>query len=155
MKLSVIGLGKLGAPLAAVLASKGHSVIGLDVNPEFVSAVNNGRAPIRERGLQELIDNCRGRLTATTDYEEAVSGSDVSFVIVPTPSDSEGRFSNTYVISAVEAIGRALKKKPGYHIVNITSTVLPGSTGGEIRETLEQASGRRVGTNVGLCYNPE
>jgi UDPglucose 6-dehydrogenase len=155
MKLSVIGLGKLGAPLAAVLASKGHYVIGLDLNPEFVAAINGGRAPIREPGLQELIDHCRGRLTATADYEQAVSGSDVSFVIVPTPTDSHGRFSNTYVLSAVEAIGRALRKKTGYHVVNITSTVLPGTTGGEIRATLEQASGRQVGSSVGLCYNPE
>jgi len=155
MKLSVIGLGKLGAPLAAVLASKGHDVVGLDLNPEFVSAINSGRSPIREPGLQDLIDHCRGRLTATANYDEAVLASDVSFVIVPTPSDGHGRFSNTLVLSAVEAIGRALKKKTGYHVVNITSTVLPGSTGGEIRTLLEQASGRQVGATVGLCYNPE
>jgi UDPglucose 6-dehydrogenase len=155
MRTSVIGLGKLGAPLAAVLASKGHHVIGVDLNPEYVRLLGCGRAPVDEPRLQELIDASQGRLTATQDVELAVLGSDLTFVIVPTPSDSKGGFSNRHVLSAVAEIGKALRKKDSYHVVNITSTVMPGSTGGEIREALEQASGRTVGQDLGLCYNPE
>jgi UDPglucose 6-dehydrogenase len=155
MRVSVIGLGKLGSPLAAVLASKGHHVIGVDVNPDFVRMLAAGKAPVDEPGLQELIDSSKGRLAATSDFEEAVLKSEVAFVIVPTPSDHAGGFSNKYVLSAVTAIGQALRKKSDYFVVNITSTVMPGSTGGEIREALESASGREVGKTVGLCYNPE
>ena len=155
MKTSVIGLGKLGAPLAAVLASKGHEVVGVDVNPDFVRALAAGRAPVEEPGLQELIDKSGGRLTATLDTEAAVLASDLTFVIVPTPSDSNGGFSNKYVLSAVAAIGQALRKKRGYHVVNITCTVMPGAMNGEIRQALEAASGRKLGEELGLCYNPE
>ena len=155
MKTSVIGLGKLGAPLAAVLAAKGHEVIGVDVNPDFVRALAAGRAPVDEPGLQELIGKSGGRLSASLDGEAAVLGSDVSFVIVPTPSDSHGGFSNKYVLSAMASIGQALRKKRGYHVVNVTCTVMPGSMNGEIRQALEAASGRQVGAALGLCYNPE
>jgi UDPglucose 6-dehydrogenase len=155
MRVAVIGLGKLGAPLAAVLAYKGHDVIGVDLNPAFVNAVNEGRAPVEEPRLQELIDQCRGRLRATLDFAEAVANSDISFVIVPTPSDSHGVFTNKYVLGAVEKIATALRKTSHYHVVNVTSTVMPGSTGGEIRACLERLSGRTVGEDVGLTYNPE
>ena len=155
MRVSVIGLGKLGSPLAAVLASKGHEVVGVDLNPEFVRLINEGRAPVQEPRLQELIDAGRSRLRATLDLEEATLQSDISFVIVPTPSDAKGVFTNKYVLEAVVGIGQALRKKDSYHVVNITSTVMPGSTGGEIRHALESSSGRVVGKNVGLCYNPE
>jgi UDPglucose 6-dehydrogenase len=155
MRVSVIGLGKLGSPLAAVLASKGHEVVGVDLNSEFVHLINEGRAPVLEPRLQELIDVGRSRLRATMDLEEATLQSDISFVIVPTPSDAKGAFTNKYVVEAVVGIGQALRKKSSYHVVNITCTVMPGSTGGEIRQALEGASGRVVGKNVGLCYNPE
>lgn len=155
MRISVIGLGKLGAPAAAVFAAKGHDVIGLDVNLTFVNALKTGKAPVEEPRLQEMIDIGHERLTATTDYEEAVRHSDLSFIIVPTPSDPEGAFSNRYVLTVIEAIGSALRKKDSYHVVAVTSTVMPGSTGGALREALERASGRRVGVDVGLCYNPE
>src|SRR5262245_20872078 len=93
MKISVLGLGKLGAPLAAVFASKGFAVVGTDVNPAAVAAINAGRAPVDEPGLQELIDDSRPRLSATDDAVTAVSGTDATFIIVPTPSDATGRFS--------------------------------------------------------------
>lgn len=155
MDIAVIGLGKLGSPLAAVLADKGHSVIGVDLNPNAVAAINAGRAPVTEPGLQERIDSAGKRLSATTDFAAAITASDISFIIVPTPSDTHGRFTNRYVIDAVERIGAALRTTDRYHVVNITSTVMPGSTGGEIRAALERASGRLVGDNVGLTYNPE
>jgi UDPglucose 6-dehydrogenase len=155
MRISVVGLGKLGAPLAAVLASKGFTVVGVDLNQEYVEALNAGRAPVDEPRLQELIDQNGERLSATTDVREAVTATDVTFVIVPTPSDATGRFNNGAVLGAMKSIGQALATKQGYHLVVITSTVMPGSTGGEIRAMLEQHSARRVGPEMGLCYNPE
>lgn len=155
MEIAVIGLGKLGSPLAAVLASRGHTVVGVDLNPAAVQALNAGRAPVVEPGLQERLAMAQGRLRATTDFADAIAATDISFVIVPTPSGPDGAFSNRYVIDAVKRIGAALKTTSRYHVVNITSTVMPGSTGGEIRAALEAASGRTVGADVGLTYNPE
>ena len=155
MDLTVVGLGKLGSPLAAVLASKGHNVIGVDLNDYFVDHINNGAAPVVEPDLQEILTENKSRLRATTDYNDAIPHTDLSFIIVPTPSMDDGAFTNRYVLSAVEAIGKALRTTDRYHVVNITSTVMPGSTGGEIKEALEEASGRKVGVDVGLTYNPE
>ena len=107
MKLSVVGLGKLGAPLAAVFASKGFEVVGTDVNAAAVAAVAAGRAPVDEPRLQELIDASAGRLTATTDIPSAVADSAATFIIVPTPSDESGRFSNDCALRAMAAIGEA------------------------------------------------
>jgi UDPglucose 6-dehydrogenase len=155
MKISVIGLGKLGAPLAAVFASKGFRVVGYDVNRAAVAAINAGRAPVDEPRLQELIDASAGRLTASDDGETAVAETDVTFVIVPTPSDTSGRFSNDFALRAMATIGQGIRRRSGYHLVVMTSTVMPGSTGGVIREALEQHSGRALGPALGLCYNPE
>jgi UDPglucose 6-dehydrogenase len=155
MDIAVFGLGKLGSPLAAVLASTGHTVIGVDVNPALVAAINQGKVPVPEPGLQECLDRAKGRLRATTDFLEAVSNTDISFIIVPTPSGSDGVFSNRWVLDAVRQIGSALRATKRYHVVNITSTVMPGSTGGVIRAALEETSQRIVGHDVGLTYNPE
>ena len=155
MDIAVIGLGKLGAPLAAVLASKGHRVIGVDHDPKAVAAINAGRAPVAEPGLQACIDQARDRLRATGDYAEAIGASALSYVIVPTPSGPDGRFGNHFVLDAVRRIGAALRETTQYHVVNIASTMMPGSCGGDIRTALEAASGRVVGVDVGLCYNPE
>src|SRR5687767_1825437 len=155
MKISVIGLGKLGSPLAAVLASKGFSVVGTDLHRPYVDSINAGQAPVDEPRLQELIEANRDRLRATMDAAAAVAETDVTFIIVPTPSDDSGRFRNSYILTAIEAVGAGLRKKNGYHVVVVTSTVMPGSTGGEIRAALEVASGRAVGEHLGLCYNPE
>jgi len=155
MNLSVVGLGKLGAPLAAVMAYKGNDVIGIDLNESFVDAINKGCAPVQEPRLQELIDKSKGKLRATSDWDLLAKESDVTFMIVPTPSDPNGFFTNKYLLDALKPLGKAIAKKSGYHLVVVTSTVMPGSTGGEIREALEQYSGRKVGESMGLCYNPE
>lgn len=155
MKVCVVGLGKLGSPLAAVLASKGHHVVGVDRHQYFVDSINKGIAPVVEPDLQELINMSQGRLRATGSYEEAIRNSEVSFVVVPTPSDHTGIFTNSWVLDAVTSIGKALKTCDHYHVVNITSTVMPGSTNGPIRQALEEASGKKVGADLGLCYNPE
>jgi UDPglucose 6-dehydrogenase len=154
-RVCVVGLGKLGSPMAAVFAAKGFEVIGLDVNRAYVDALNAGCAPVDEPRLQELIDAAGARLTATTSYDEAIAGSDVSFVIVPTPSGADAFFINDYVVEAVRRIGSVLRHASHDHLVVITSTVMPGATGSVIRQALEESSGRIVGTSVGLCYSPE
>ena len=154
-RLSVIGLGKLGSPMAAVFGAKGFEVIGLDLNPSLVEAINAGKAPVEEPQLQDYLNRAGARIRATLDYAEAVKASDVTFIIVPTPSAADRMFTNRYVIDAVEQIGNALRHKGDYHVVVVTSTVIPGSTGGEIWAALERSSGRVVGADVGLCYNPE
>jgi UDPglucose 6-dehydrogenase len=155
MKLSIIGLGKLGAPMAAVMAHKGHMVVGVDVNADYVAAIQQGHAPLRETGLEEMIQANRERLSATTDYEQAVLETDATFIIVPTPSNPDGRFSLHNVMIAAEKIGAALRKKQGWHLVVLSSTVMPGSTGGKLLPALEASSGKKCGAGFGLCYNPE
>ncbi len=151
----MIGLGKLGMPLAACLASKGFRVIGVDVDKNRLESVNKGIPPVFEPGLKELMESCRDRLSATDDYEEAIKNSEVTFILVPTPSDEQGAFSLRYVLQACERIGDILRKKPAFHLVVMTSTVLPGATENEIRPVLEQRSGKRCGEGFGLCYSPE
>jgi UDPglucose 6-dehydrogenase len=155
MKISVIGLGKLGAPWAAVLASKGHTVVGVDVDEQVVATVNQGRAPVAETGLEELIGGSRGHLSATTDLRRAVLETQATFVIVATPSEPGGGFSLRNVKAVLEGMGAALKEKAGYHLVVVTSTVMPGDIDNVLRPTLEAAAGKRLGESMGLCYNPE
>ncbi|MBV8601367.1 MAG: UDP-glucose/GDP-mannose dehydrogenase family protein, partial [Candidatus Eremiobacteraeota bacterium] len=95
-----------------------------------------------------------GRLTASSDFSEAAA-CEASFIIVPTPSDRDGAFSNDYVCAALEALGRALRARHGYHVVVVTSTVMPGSMDGPVRSTLERSAERSVGQTLGLAYNPE
>lgn len=155
MRISVIGLGKLGSPMAACFAAKGFTTIGVDVNEAYVEAINEGRAPVFEPQLAEMLAEGRACLTATTRIEDAVAGTDTTFIIVPTPSDEDGGFSLEYVIPAIKTIGRAIAEKDSYHLVALTSTVMPGATGGPVRQALEEASGKRVGVDIGLCYSPE
>ena len=153
-RIAVVGLGKLGAPLAAVLASKGHDVTGIDVNATTVQLVNAGSAPVAEPGLQELIDAHGEHLRATTDLQ-AAADAELSILLVPTPSEDSGAFSNEYVLAATEAIGAALAGRAEHHVLVVGSTVMPGSCQWEVLPLLEQASGRRVGETLGLCYSPE
>jgi UDPglucose 6-dehydrogenase len=155
MKISIIGLGKLGAPMAAVMAHKGNTVVGVDLNPAFVTAIQQGRAPVNEPGLAQAIAANRERLSATMDYGEAIAATDVTFIIVPTPSDADGRFSLRYVLSAAANIGAALRRKSSWHVVALSSTVMPGSTGGFLLPALEAHTGKKCGVDFGLCYNPE
>ncbi|MCL6505793.1 MAG: nucleotide sugar dehydrogenase [Bryobacteraceae bacterium] len=155
MKIAVVGLGKLGAVMAAVLAERGHTVTGADRNGSVVDKVNQGRAPVAEPGLEELLRRNRERLRATPDTEMAVAGADVVFIVTPTPSGPDGMFSVHLVLEASEAIGRALRNATGFPVVAVTSTVMPGHTGGRILPLLESVSGKRCGVDFGLCYNPE
>lgn len=154
-RVSVIGLGKLGACMAAIMASKGKQVMGVDVNQNNVDMINQGQSPVVEPGLAELIASNTHRLRATTDFRTAVLKTDASFLIVPKPSDKQSSFSLKYLTQAIQEIGRILSEKSDYHLVVVTSTVLPGSMQFGIVPVLEEASGRKCDTSFGLCYNPE
>lgn len=153
-RLSVIGLGKLGAPMLAVFAGAGFDVIGVDVNQAAVDAINTGRSPVRERGVDELLAAHFGHYKATTDTRAAVLATEATFVIVPTPSGPDGGFTLEYLEPVCWEIGRALREKAGYHLVAIVSTVMPGQTA-QLCAVLEHTSGKRNGQGFGLCYSPE
>jgi len=155
LRISVIGLGKLGCSMAAAIASKGFDVIGVDISKRTVELVNQYTAPVQETDLDLYIKSNRQRLRATLSHSEAILNSDISFVIVPTPSDERGAFSLQYAKWAFREIGRALADKKGYHLVVLTSTVLPGSTRYGLLPILEKESGKKCGVDFGLCYSPE
>jgi UDPglucose 6-dehydrogenase len=152
--IAVVGLGKLGCPMAAVFADKGFETIGVDINPDTVDALNAGRALVQEPHLQETIDRARAKLRATTDVARAISNTDVSFVIVPTPSTADNTFSNVHLERALDGIGDALKQTKRPHCVVVASTVMPGSTS-VLAARLERRSGRKLGAELGVCYSPE
>lgn len=155
-RISIFGLGKLGAVLAAVTASRGFDVIGMDLDERVVGEVNAGRPPVTETGLAALMRDAHFRLRATTRVADAVDSSDIAFIIVPTPSRNAGGFDVSYVLDVVSGIGAALRDdERDWFTVVVCSTVMPGSTAGEIRATLEASSGRTVGHDLGLCYSPE
>jgi UDPglucose 6-dehydrogenase len=153
--ISVVGLGKLGASMAAAMASRGIDVVGVDVNHASVDAVNAGRAPVQETGLGDLIAANRSRLRATLDHADAILNSELTFVIVPTPSDDHGALSLQYAAYAFREIGRALARKSTRHTVVLTSTVLPGATRHGLIPVLETYSGKSCGAGFGFCYSPE
>src|SRR5712671_120195 len=153
--VSVIGLGKLGAPMVAAIGARGVLAIGVDTDAAKVDAIAKGVPPIFEPRLAETLILAQGRLTATRSIEDAVRDSDITFIVVATPADADGSFSLRHVLPVCEAIGRALASKKGYHLMALTSTVMPGSTGGDVRDTLEKVSHKRAGKDFGLCYSPE
>jgi UDPglucose 6-dehydrogenase len=155
MNLSVIGLGKLGVCTATCFASRGYNVIGVDTDNTTVEKINQGKAPIIEPQLQELINCSISRLSATQDYEYALLNSEITFLIVPTPSQEDGNFSDRYLRSALKYLATAFKKKNGYHLFVITSTVSPGTIGESLIPLIETVSGRRLNKDFGVCYNPE
>ncbi len=153
--VAVIGCGKLGGTMVGCLASRGFNVTAVDVSEAAVNALNNGEAPAQENGLDELIAANKEKITATMSHEDAILKSDISFVIIPTPSDKSGAFTNQYAIHAFKEIGKALAKKDSYHTVVLTSTVMPGSTRSVLLPVLEENSGKKCGEDFGLCYSPE
>jgi GDP-mannose 6-dehydrogenase len=153
----VFGLGYVGSVSAACFAEDGHNVVGVDVNPGKVASLNEGRSPIVEKGLDDLIrDNvANGRLRATTSTGEAVGDSDISLICVGTPSRKNGSLDLTYLERVAEQIGEALKDKASYHVVVVRSTVLPGTTHEVVIPALERTSGKKYGTGFGVTVNPE
>ena len=152
--ISVFGLGKLGLPIVACFAYKGYRGIGVDVDPKIIEAVNERRPPIYEPGLAELLRE-PGDLSATSDYRYAVENSDMTFIVVPTPSQEDGSFSTKYVEAVAEKIAIGLRDKSDFQVVVLTSTVLPGATEGVVKPLLEKVSGKKCGLDFGLCYSPE
>lgn len=153
--ISIIGLGKLGSPMVAAYASRGCNVIGLDINIDFVRAINEKRAPVFEPQLQEFLSANKERISATHDYKQAILNSSITFIVVPTPSKERGDFLTDYVVDTAEKIGEVLKEKSDFHLVVLTSTVTPGSNERDIIPVLEAKSGKKCGKDFGFCYNPE
>lgn len=155
--VSVVGLGKLGLCFAGLLARRGFTTTGVDVDSTVVDKVNSGIAPFFEPGLGELMAEVGGKsLTATLSHAEAIGNTDVTFLLVGTPSKPDGTFSTVYLESAAEGLARALalSRKP-YHLFVVGSTVKPGSTYESFVSTIEQYSGRRLNEGFGVCYDPE
>lgn len=155
MGISVIGLGKLGLCTAACFADKGFKVIGVDVDIDKIDKINKGISPIEETGLDKLLKRAKKNLRATSDYQEAILKSDVTFIVVATPSLADGSFSNDYLEKSLHKIGEALRKKKGYHLIVVTSTVMPQTVETVARYILEKVSGKSCGKDFGVAYNPE
>jgi GDP-mannose 6-dehydrogenase len=157
LKVSVFGMGYVGTVSAGCLASEGHEVIGVDPVQTKVDLINKGQSPIIEADINEMIaSNVRsGRLLAIGDANEAVRRTDLSLVCVGTPSQLNGNLDLRYIRRISEQIGEALKEKAGRHVVVIRSTILPGTMHQTVIPTLEEFSGKKSGTDFGVCCNPE
>lgn len=155
MKIAIIGTGYVGLVSGACLASKGHDVVCVDVDPAKVAHINDRKPPIYEIGLQELLDEVvPARLTATTDLKRAVQGADISLIAVGTPFDGD-LIDLKYIRAAARQIGEALKDHDAYHVVIVKSTVVPGTTEDVVLPILEEASGKKAGRDFGVGMNPE
>ena len=150
MRISVFGLGYVGAVSAACLAADGHTVVGVDTNQVKVDLLNQGRAPVIEAGLGELIEQGvrAGRLRATTDGEEAVAATDLAFVCVGTPSHGNGSLDLTYLRRVADDIGQAIRRRRSPITVVVRSTMLPGTTRQLLLPDLERSAGRPVAVAV-------
>lgn len=157
MKVSIFGLGYVGAVSAGCLAEAGNDVVGVDPQQSKVDVINEGRAPVAERDLDRLIGENRraGRLRATTDARVGVEGSDLALVCVGTPSRDNGDLDLTYVERVCEDIGTALRARDGYFAVVMRSTLLPRTIERLVIPVLEKASGRTVGEDLGVGILPE
>jgi len=157
MKISVFGLGYVGAVTCGCLAKEGHSIVGVDVSSVKVDMINQGNSPVVEPEIGELIREgvARGTLRATADAREGILQSEISFVSVGTPSQANGSIDLQFVQSVCAQIGTALREKKGFHTIVLRSTMLPGSTRSLVIPTLEEHSGKQAGTDFGVCFNPE
>ena len=154
INITVVGLGKLGLPLAALLARAGHKVLAYDRSSALIGSLTNGRFHSSEPNLMGLLTESKDFIDYTDKIEGAFQSTDAVFIIVPTPSETDGQFSNDSIIEFISKLNPktfANKKI----VFNIVSTVMPGSSEGIIKSTLEMALNMKVGNNLGLCYNPE
>ena len=157
MKISIFGLGYVGTVSAGCLAHVGHQVIGVDPVRTKVDLINDGRSPVIEADISEIIADAVqvGRLRATEDHFEAIRDTELSFVCVGTPNQINGNLDVTYVRRVCEQMGEALKAKRSPHTIAIRSTILPGTMHGVVIPALEEASEKKAGLEFGVCNNPE
>ena len=157
MRISIFGLGYVGTVTSACFARNGHEVIGVDVNPTKIALVNDGKSPIVEEEIGELVlrQTQAGRLRATDNVEEAVNGSEISLICVGTPSNGNGSLSVHSVLGVTKSIAQALRHKKEYHVVVVRSTVVPGTVNRQLLPLLERESGKKAGNGFGICFNPE
>ena len=157
MKISVLGLGYVGAVSAGCLAQDGHEVIGVDPERTKVDLINSGRSPIIEKGIGEIVAEqvAAGRLRASTDVAAAVRHTDLVLVCVGTPSLPNGGIDLRYVRRVCEQIGETLKSHDGAPVIVMRSTMLPGTMRDVVIPILERASGKKAGEEFGVCINPE
>src|ERR1700758_4805168 len=155
--ISVFGLGYVGTVTAACFAHMEHNVIGVDLSSGKVEAMSAGRSPIVEPRVESLISEAHAakRLNATSSSESAVLNSDISFLCVGTPSLRNGKLDLGHIEPVCRDIGQVLKKKKPFHLVVLRSTVLPGTAETIVVPALEQASGKKMGKDFGVCVNPE
>ncbi|MDF9797683.1 GDP-mannose 6-dehydrogenase [Catalinimonas alkaloidigena] len=156
MKISVFGLGYVGAVSCACFAKLGHQVIGVDVSELKIKLINSGKSPIVEKDLDEYIEEGinNGNITATNNVENAVHNSEISIVCVGTPSQINGNIDLTYIYRVCSEIGEAIKTKNGFHTVVIRSTVVPGTIK-QCAQIIEDASGKKHEVDFGVASNPE
>ncbi|HUW68309.1 MAG TPA: UDP-glucose/GDP-mannose dehydrogenase family protein [Candidatus Nanoarchaeia archaeon] len=156
MKISVIGSGYVGTVSAACFAELGHEVICIDIDPEKVDMINRGESPIYEEGLEKLLKKHAGtKIRATSDYDDAVNNTDVSFICVGTPSDADGNIDLSIVRAASRSLGQAIGKKNNYHVVVVKSTVVPETTEKVVMTHIQETSGKKAGVDFGIAMNPE
>ena len=157
MKIAVFGLGYVGTVSAACLARDGHQVIGVDVNPQKVEMIADGRTPIIEPGLAALVQSGvqEGRLTATESAADAVAATDLALICVSTPSRPNGDLNDTYLAKVAMEIGDCLRERDRRYTVVVRSTALPGTMRGRVIPLLETHAGATAGVDFGVCYHPE
>lgn len=156
MNISIFGLGYVGCVGAACLAHLGHNVIGVDVSQTKVDLINSGRPTIIEKDIEQLCQSAHsaGRLRATSDVNDAICNSDISFIAVGTPSSPEGHLDLKYIYTVAHQIGEALRNKDGFHIIAIRSTVFPG-TNMRVGEIIGEVSGKKRNVDFAIVSNPE
>ncbi|WP_139670122.1 nucleotide sugar dehydrogenase [Pseudomonas sp. F16(2018)] len=157
MNISIFGLGYVGAVCAGCLSARGHQVLGVDVAQAKIDMINQGRSPIVEPGLEQLLlDGVRqGRLRGTTDVQAAILATELSLLCVGTPSKANGDLDLVYMEAVCREIGAALRDKASRHTVVVRSTVLPGTVKNVVIPLLEQSSGKQAGRDFGVAVNPE
>jgi UDPglucose 6-dehydrogenase len=154
MNVSVIGLGKLGLPFAVLLGNAGYKVFAYDLSKPLVDALNSGRYTTKEPELMDYLAKAGKNIKFCNDISDATKTTEAIFIIVPTPSLENGYFSNNEVIKVIESFKPEdfMQRKI---VINIVSTVMPGSSVGVIKSAIEKTLGQKVGDSIGLCYNPE
>ena len=157
MNISIFGLGYVGAVSAGCFANEGHQIIGVDPVQTKVDLINQGRTPIIEKDIGEIVENSvkAERSHATTNAEEAIDDTHLSFICVGTPSQLNGNLDLKYIRRVCERVGLALKNKKDRHVVVIRSTILPGTMRNVVIPILEEFSGKTAGNDFGVCNNPE